>query len=245
MSTAPMLERVFFNYVWKNKKYIKDIHPSFFKDALATRTFKVLQDYLSADSTIETPTPHQLYQMVNLDTTLDKVEAEVFKSFVTIDMSKYDDVNFIVPHLKEWILRGKYDYGVNEFVSKMRESKTNTTDSKKSLPEEEFRQIFEEMTTFHDMEDEDLGSDFMDANAHHQNLAKYKIPTGMQTLDKILGGGWDRCTLNVLMAETNSGKCVTGDMTIKIRDKVTGQEFEVTMLEFYNLHRTLNQKQTA
>ena len=53
---------------------------------------------------------------------------------------------------------------------------------------------------------DDMGSDFDDVEAHVQDSSKFKVKTGYQTLDHMLGGGWDIGTLNMLMGETNSGK---------------------------------------
>ncbi len=35
----------------------------------------------------------------------------------------------------------------------------------------------------------------------------------------MLGGGWDISTLNVIMAETNNGKCCYYDTKIKVKNK--------------------------
>jgi replicative DNA helicase len=54
--------------------------------------------------------------------------------------------------------------------------------------------------------DDDMGADFDDVEMHVQDSSKYKIKSGFDTIDHMLGGGWDISTLNVLMAETNNGK---------------------------------------
>jgi replicative DNA helicase len=57
-----------------------------------------------------------------------------------------------------------------------------------------------------DDDDNDLGDDFDDPESHKQEISKNCIPTGWQCIDTILGGGWSKSTLNVIMGETNVGK---------------------------------------
>ena len=57
-----------------------------------------------------------------------------------------------------------------------------------------------------DDDDEDLGDDFDDPESHKQDISKNCIPSGWSNIDNLLGGGWNKSTLNVLMGETNVGK---------------------------------------
>ena len=62
------------------------------------------------------------------------------------------------------------------------------------------------MSSLSFIQDDDLGSDFDDAENHIQDSSKFKVRCGFETIDHMLGGGWDIQTLNVIMAETNGGK---------------------------------------
>jgi replicative DNA helicase len=64
-----------------------------------------------------------------------------------------------------------------------------------------------------------LGSDFDEPESHIQDSSKFKVKCGFETIDHMLGGGWDVQTLNVIMAETNGGKCTFFDTVITIRNK--------------------------
>jgi hypothetical protein len=55
------------------------------------------------------------------------------------------------------------------------------------------------------------------------------------SIDSILGGGWSKSTLNVIMGETNVGKCSHYQTIIKIRNKKTGKIKNLTIGELYNL----------
>jgi hypothetical protein len=51
-------------------------------------------------------------------------------------------------------------------------------------------------------------------------------------MDKILGGGWDQASLNVLMGETNVGKCFF-DAIVKIKNIKTGIIEDITIEKLY------------
>jgi replicative DNA helicase len=53
-----------------------------------------------------------------------------------------------------------------------------------------------------------MGSDFDDPDNHIQDSSKFKVKSGFETIDHMLGGGWDIQTLNVIMGMTNAGKSV-------------------------------------
>jgi len=71
------------------------------------------------------------------------------------------------------------------------------------------------------VDDDDLGSDFDDPESHVQDSSKFKVKSGFETIDHMLGGGWDIQTLNCIMAETNNGKCSFSSIKISIRNKTS------------------------
>jgi replicative DNA helicase len=74
------------------------------------------------------------------------------------------------------------------------------------LAANKIRTIVDQMSKTDFVNDDDMGADFDDVEMHVQDSAKYKIKSGFETIDHMLGGGWDISTFNVLMAETNNGK---------------------------------------
>ena len=77
--------------------------------------------------------------------------------------------------------------------------------------------------------DDDLGSDFDDPEHHVQDSSRFKIRSGFDTIDHMLGGGWDISTLNVIMAETNNGKCTFLDTEIIVRNIKFGNKKTVSI----------------
>jgi replicative DNA helicase len=98
----------------------------------------------------------------------------------------------------------------------------------------QLKQSFNEIDII-DNDDDDLGDDFDDPESHKQNISLRKIPTGFSNMDKIMGGGWDHATFNVLMGETNVGKCLDYQTVIKIRNKNTNVIKEIRIGDFFNL----------
>jgi len=67
------------------------------------------------------------------------------------------------------------------------------------------RQMFNDSKLIDD-DDTDLGDDFDDPESHKITEITKKISSGWPTIDKVMEGGWDQASLNVLMGETGVGK---------------------------------------
>ena len=90
-----------------------------------------------------------------------------------------------------------------------------------SVISNKIKEICNSMTTVDYIQDDNIGSDFDDVESHIQDSSRYKIKSGFDTIDHMLGGGWDISTLNIIMAETSNGKCVDYNMLIKCKNKKT------------------------
>jgi replicative DNA helicase len=135
------------------------------------------------------------------------ITKEILKSILSVEMKEYDYENFILPKFNAWVLSNKLKSGTVDIIDKTR-NLDNGLDYEGVLnTATEIREIVDSMakTDFVD-EDDELGSDFDDPHSHIQDSSKYKIPSGFDTIDQMLGGGWDVGTLNLLMASTNNGK---------------------------------------
>ena len=90
-------------------------------------------------------------------------------------------------------------------------------------------------------DDEDFGDDFDDPESHKQQVALRKMSTGFSNMDKIMNGGWDHATFNIIMGETNVGKCFIFNTLVKIRNKKTKKIQEIKIGDFFNMIK--NKKQ--
>lgn len=66
-----------------------------------------------------------------------------------------------------------------------------------------------------------------------------RITTGIYALNKIVSGSVyegipvGKCV--GIYGESDTGKCVTGDMEVKVRDKETGETYTLTIEEFFEI----------
>jgi replicative DNA helicase len=108
--------------------------------------------------------------------------------------------------MNAWILSNKLKSGTVSIIDETRglDTKTDYEDVLNSAYK--IKEIVEQMSNVNFADDEDLGSDFDDAESHSQDSSLFKIKSGFDTIDYMLGGGWDQSTLNLLMAQTSGGK---------------------------------------
>jgi predicted ATP-dependent serine protease len=64
-----------------------------------------------------------------------------------------------------------------------------------------------------------------------------KMTSGWSNVDKILSGGWDHATLNLIMGETNVGKCFISS-ELRVKNKKTGEIKNIKVEDFYNQIKT-------
>lgn len=204
--TTPQLEKVYFNYILKNKKFYEVVKPFFFRNAEIQFVFRVIRDYILSNSETETPSPRQILDMVSLEDKQGAITKPILKSILSVDLSEYDDKNFIEPNFNGWVLSNRLKIGTVDIIDETRnlDSVVNFDMAKEAA--DKIRFIVDDMASLSFIQDDDMGSDFDQPESHLQDSSKFKVKSGFDTIDHMLGGGWDIQTLNVIMAETNGGK---------------------------------------
>jgi len=201
------IEKIFFGYILQNKKYFYIIEPYFFKNNEIQFVFDIIRKYMLQDGDIEMPSPKQILEMVNLEDREGLITKEILKAMLTVTLEEYDEDNFILPRFNAWILSNRLKAGTVDIVEETRNLDTINDFESTLVTVQKIKDIVENMSSLNFVnDDEDMGSDFDDVEAHVQDSSKFKIKSGFPTLDHMLGGGWDIGTLNMLMGETNSGK---------------------------------------
>jgi replicative DNA helicase len=200
------LEKVFFGYIIKNKRYFEVVEPFFFKNAEIQFVYNILRDYMLRGTDVNVPHAKQILEMVSLEDKDGLITKEVLKAILTVNLSEYDENNFIIPKFNSWILSNRLKSGAVDIVDETRNLETLTDFEQTVLAANKIKSIVDEMSKTDFVNDDDLGSDFDDPEHHVQDSSKYKIRSGFDTIDHMLSGGWDISTLNVIMAETNNGK---------------------------------------
>ena len=169
--------------------------------------YNIIKNYINKGSDAEVPHPKQILEMVSLEDRDSLITKEILKSMLTVNLIDYDEVNFIVPRFNAWILSNRLKSGTVDIIDETRNLDGINNFEETIMAANKIRSIVEQMSkTDFVNDDDDLGSDFDDAENHVQDSSKFKIRSGFETIDHMLGGGWDISTLNVIMAETNNGK---------------------------------------
>jgi replicative DNA helicase len=204
--TTPQLEKVYFNYILKNKKYFELVQPHFFRNSEIQFVYGVIRKYMISGSDIAVPTPRQILDMVNIDDKEGIITKEILKSILQVDLREYDEKNFIEPKFNGWLLSNRLKNGTVDIIDETR-GLDNISDFEKAIEAaNRIKNIVDEMSSTNFVDEDDLGSDFDEPENHVQDSAKFKVKCGFETIDHMLGGGWDIATLNVIMAQTNGGK---------------------------------------
>jgi len=200
------LEKVFFNYIIKNKKYFEIVKPFFFRNSEIQFIYGILRDYMTKNQDAQIPTPRQILDMVTLEDKEGVITKEILKSVLTDNLKDYDEKNFIEPKFNAWVLSNRIKAGTVDIIDETRNF-DNISDFDSAIERaNKIRAIVDDMSSTNFVDDDDLGSDFDEPELHIQDSSRFKIKSGLETLDHILGGGWDIGTLNCIMAETNNGK---------------------------------------
>ena len=97
------LEKIFFAYILKNKRYFDIVDNFFFKNSEIQFVYNILNNYVKKNPEAEIPSPKQILEMVQLEDRDGLITNEILKSLLTVNLSEYDEINFVVPKLNAWI----------------------------------------------------------------------------------------------------------------------------------------------
>jgi hypothetical protein len=215
---TPQLEKVFFNYILKNKKYYDIVKPFFFRNSEIQFVYGVIRNYMLNSKEPKVPTNRQILDMVVIEDKESIITKEILKSILSVDLKEYSEIDFILPKFNAWVLSNRLKTGTVDVIEETRNLDNISNFEKAMESANKIRGIINEMSSTNFIEDDDLGSDFDEPEHHVQDSSKFKVKCGFETIDHMLGGGWDISTLNVIMAQTNGGKCFFGDGYIKVRN---------------------------
>jgi replicative DNA helicase len=203
---TPQLEKVFFNYVLKYKKFFDVVKPYFFRNSEIQFVYGVIRNYMLQSSDAQVPTPRQILDMINLEDKEGVITKEILKSILQVDLKEYDEKQFIEPKFNAWVLANRLKTGTVDIIDETRNLDSISDFAKAVEAADRIKSIVDEMSSTNFVQDDDMGSDFDDPENHVQDSSKFKVKCGFESIDHMLGGGWDISTLNVIMAETNNGK---------------------------------------
>lgn len=197
------LEKAFFAKVLSEPEQFNKVKPHFFTNPQIRLVYETIRENYTETSSKTVPSPTQIWTMVSLVDTEKIVSKEVLKMLLKEDLSAYED-SWISSKFKSW-----------KITKHTRDQLKDSIDLVQGLGETDEDQAVEIAALlkqkFSDIEslsndDTDLGDDFDDPESHKQHISERKMPSGWSNIDKIMGGGWDHATFNLIMGETNVGK---------------------------------------
>ena len=200
------LEKIFFSYILGNKRFFHIVKPHFFKNNELKFVYNIIREYVLNNKDAEIPSPKQLWEMIALVDHEGLITKEILKSMLTLKVEDYDEKNFILPKINSWILSNRIKDGTTDIIEQTRNLEALTDIDETTDIANKIKFIVEDSMNANFIKEDDLGSDFDDVDAHSQDSSVLKINSGFNTINTMLGGGWDRGTLNCLMSETNNGK---------------------------------------
>ena len=197
------MEKRYFIHILENPDQFSKVEPSFFKNSDIQFIYTIIrEEYIRSESHI-VPSPQQIYTMVKLADQDGKINDKVIKMLLQSDNA---DINseWLVPRFKSWKIQNQLKGDMLKGIDLLRGVEDINYDNVVEVAQK-VKNMFSNVLLVDD-DDQDLGEDFDDPESHKQLISKNSIPTGWSNIDNILGGGWSKSTLNVIMGETNVGK---------------------------------------
>lgn len=226
------LEKIFFNHILNNPEQFNKVEPYFFKTEDIVFIYTIVRDeYLISKKKI-VPSPQQILALVKTNDVDNKISNEYIKILLKDDNDKYDEEEFIVPRFKAWKIQSSLKNNVLKSIEIIKSIEEVNYDNVVATAEK-VKHLFGELNLIAD-DDDDLGADFEDPENHVVTMQTKKMTTGFQPMDNILGGGWDPASLNIIMGETNIGKCSHYQTLIKTREKSTNKIKYIKIGKLFN-----------
>jgi replicative DNA helicase len=202
------LEVLFFAYILENPKYFKKILPTAYKNDQIRFVYGIVRNHYLGLKTPQVPSPKKIVELLRIEDVESKmVSNEFLRELLTTNLSEV-----IQNETDDWLEKKLRSWGiVHDLKSRMMEA----IEDLRKVDQVDYNNVMDVTNKIKDLignasltdyGDDDLGADFDDPTSHLQDSAAEKITTGWKSIDSLLNGGWDRKTLNLLIAESNAGK---------------------------------------
>lgn len=226
------LEKLFFAKILEEPNQFYKVDSNFFVNEQIRFIYEIIRnDYIESTEKI-VASPKQIWAMIQLNDAKKLISKESFKILFTESTQDISD---------EWLTKKFKAWKSSKYT---RQKIYESIDIIKGMEEIDYDNVMDIVsrlkTTFSEIDtisndDEDLGDDFDDPESHKQSISLRKMSSGWSNVDKILGGGWDRATFNVIMGETNVGKCFISDTQIVIKNKINNKIQKIKIGDLFNI----------
>lgn len=225
-----LMEKVYFRHILDNSEQITKVEPHYFKNEDIRFVYSIIREEYVVSKVKVVPSAKQIFAMVKMHSEVREMDANTLKLILKQDNSQYED-GWLEPRFKSWKLSNKLRDNITKSIEKVRNVDETDYDNVKEIVNQ-IKNISNEIDLIDD-DDSDLGSDFDDPNVHRQDEVIHKINTGWSCLDTVLSGGWDYQSLNVIIGETNVGKCFSPNTLITVRNKNNNEIKRINIYDFF------------
>jgi hypothetical protein len=229
------MEKHYFTYILDNPEQFSKVEPYFFKNSDINFIYTVIREEYIKGETHIVPSSQQIYAMIKLADPDHKINDKVIKLLLQSDNSEISE-DWLTPRFKSWKIQNYIKGNMLKGIDMVRGIEEVNYDNVVSIAQN-LKGMFDNVLLVDD-DDTDLGADFDDPESHKQLISKNCIHTGWPVMDSVLGGGWSKSTLNVIMGETNVGKCQHLDSQVVIKNKKTGKIEQISIGQLFNMHKS-------
>ena len=110
------LEKIFFAYILKNKRFFEVVDSNFFKNAEIQFVYNIIKNYMTKNGEADIPHPKQILEMVSLEDRDGLITKEILKAMLSANLVDFDEVNFIIPKFNAWILSNRLKSGTVDII---------------------------------------------------------------------------------------------------------------------------------
>jgi hypothetical protein len=229
------MEKIYFKYMLENPDQFSKVEPHFFKNEDIRFVYHIIREEFLLSKKKIVPSNKQIFALTRLHAEQRDIPKETLQILLVHKNDKFDEDEFILPRFKAWKLSNNVKNHVMKEIEMMRGLDEIDYDNVREIVAK-IKNMSSEIDII-DNDDEDLGEDFDDPESHRQDETIQKIPTGFDCLDTILNGGWDYASLNVLLGETNVGKCHSFPSSLTLRRKSDNKEIKMSVGDLFLIYK--------
>lgn len=230
------LEKIFFHWIMEHSEQFTKVEPYFFENDDIRFIYNVIREDFIISKNKKVPEAQQILAMVKINDSENKIADNLIKQLLKGGNTAYED-EWISPRFKAWKLSKTTQNNVLKSIEFVRGLDVIDYENVKDVASKIIN-IYEESKLIDD-DDDDLGEDFDVPENHQITISDKKISSGWSTVDKIMTGGWDQASLNILMGETNVGKCLIYS-ELEIKNKKTNEIEKIKIEDFFEKIKNIN-----
>ncbi len=224
-----MLIESIFKYVFDNNDFYNLVYPKlreeFFIDIELREIYKKMK--ICVNEYLSRPSMKDVALLIDTDSELSEEDSKnvLTKLKEVSNIKVTDNFDLMKTETEKWLLHRACELAVLESAKILELNKP-----KGKMVELMKEAVMMSLTT-------NLGYEYaIDAEKQYEFYTRTEevMKTGLVSLDDLLGGGFRRKALYMLVGKTNVGKCVLQSSQILIRNKKTGKKEKIAIGKFFS-----------